>query len=280
MNEMDYIGSKEKINAMAKDAMDHIGNNFSSKSLLRYPGGKTRAIDEITRYFPNEMKEMSSPFFGGGSIEICMASKGVKVHGYDAFTPLVEFWQCVLRTPYKLAIVVEEYLPLTKKNFYDLKQSQSTFKTKLERAAAFYVLNRSSFSGSTLSGGMSPKHPRFTPSSIDRLRAFHNPNIKITKMDFENSINNSTNMFKYLDPPYFLINQTLYGKNGSTHRDFDHDRLYDVLLHQNNWIMSYNDCDAVRTMYRDYRMETPVWKYGMSKNKSSNELLIFSKDIT
>jgi len=257
---------------------DEKEREITGKSLLRYPGGKTRAIAAITQFFPKDMTELCSPFFGGGSIELCLAAKGVKVCGYDIFNPLVEFWQCVIRKPEALADEVNKYYPLTKERFYQLQKDQRKLRTKMERAAAFYVLNRSSFSGSTLSGGMSPDHPRFTQSSIDRLREFYNPNFSVERKDFTYSLGIHRNTFKYLDPPY-LIKLALYGKSGSTHRDFDHDSLRMILIGQGNWIMSYNDCPEIRDMYKGYKIIVPEWKYGMSKNKASNEVLIFSHDL-
>ncbi|MCW5908547.1 MAG: DNA adenine methylase [Chitinophagales bacterium] len=156
---------------------------YSSRSPLRYPGGKTRGVEFITRFFPKNLDKLLSPFLGGGSIELATASKGTKVYGYDMFSPLVEFWQCLTTQPKELAEEVEKYFPLSKSDFYQLQQTQTKFKTKLERAAVYYVLNRSSFSGATLSGGMSPEHPRFTETSIERLRLFYNPNIKVQKAD-------------------------------------------------------------------------------------------------
>jgi hypothetical protein len=32
-------------------------------------------------------------------------------------------------------------------------------------------------------------------------------------------------------------------------------------------------------MYKDYAIEYPIWKYGMSNDKSSREILILSPDI-
>lgn len=250
---------------------------YTDRSLLRYPGGKTRGVEVITQYFP-EISEMASPFFGGGSIELYMAAKGVKIYGYDIFTPLVEFWQCVIKNPIKLAEKVADFLPLSKETFYELQQHQACARTKLERAAIFYVLNRSSFSGSTLSGGMSPGHPRFTQSSIERLRTFFNPLFSVESLDFKQSIKAHKNCFLYLDPPY-LIRSALYGKKGNVHKDFDHEGLFKALLKRDNWILSYNDCAEIRTMYKSYNILTPVWKYGMSNDKRSKEVLIFSRDI-
>ncbi len=124
--------------------------SFSARSPLRYPGGKTRAVETITSFFPKDLKQMISPFFGGGSVELASAAKGTEIIGFDVFKPLVEFWQCLLQEPGALAAEVEKHYPLLKKDFYRLQKEQTYSKIKLERAAIYYVLNRSSFSGATL----------------------------------------------------------------------------------------------------------------------------------
>ena len=250
---------------------------YSKRSPLRYPGGKTRGVEFITRFFPRQFEEMLSPFFGGGSIELHVAARGSKVYGYDVFSPLVEFWQCLRNQPKELADEVEKYFPLPKENFYELQKTQTGFRSKIERAAVYYVLNRSSFSGATLSGGMSPDHPRFTETSIERIRYFHNPNIKVQQGDFEKSLAAHPNMFSYLDPPY-LIKSSLYGKKGDAHKEFDHEKLANLLRKRRQWIMSYNDCAEIRDLYQGLKILTPNWKYGMSTDKISKEVLIFSED--
>jgi len=251
---------------------------LSSRSPLRYPGGKTRAVKSICKFFPDDLKELLSPFFGGGSIELSFAKKGMKVYGYDIFSPLVEFWQCLIEQPIDLANEVEKFFPLPKSRFYELQKTQTDFKDKLSRAAVFYVLNRSSFSGATLSGGMSPGHPRFTRSSIQRLVDFYNPNIELKEADFKESLAAHPEVFSYLDPPY-LIRNSLYGKKGDAHKDFDHEGLASILKGRINWILSYNNCDEIRELYAGFHIISPNWKYGMSNNKTSREVLIFSKNF-
>lgn len=251
---------------------------YSTRSLLRYPGGKTRAVAFIRQFFPKNPEVLLSPFLGGGSIELAVASEGTLVYGYDVFEPLVEFWQCLVKQPVELAAEVEKYFPLPKAKFYELQQAQTVFKTKLQRAAVYYVINRSSFSGSTLSGGMSPGHPRFTRTAIERLRNFYNPNITIKKADYKTALAEHPFAFTYLDPPY-LIRNTLYGKNGNAHRDFDHEGLAAILRNREKWILSYNDCEVIRDLYAAFHMLTPGWKYGMSNDKVSKEILIFSRDL-
>ncbi|WP_280524748.1 DNA adenine methylase [Wolbachia pipientis] len=226
---------------------------------------------------PKGLPTLCSPFIGGGSIELALASIGTKVYGYDAFEPLVRFWQVLLKDASYLAEVVRKYQNMTSIMFYNLQKTFFTLKDRVEIAAAFFALNRSSFSGTTLSGGMSPGHPRFTPSSIERLAKFSIKNLTVNSADFKKSIPKHANDFLYCDPPY-LIDQKLYGKRGDQHTDFDHKGLAKLLATRDGWILSYNDCEEIRNMYTGYRIITPKWTYGMGNSKKSNEVLILSKD--
>ncbi len=172
------------------------------KSPLRYPGGKARAVPIILSLIPKGINVLISPFIGGASIEIAIASMGVKVIGFDIFKPLVVFWNYLLDDPERLANEVQKYLPLPKEKFYELQKTKLS--DDLKSAAIFYTLNRSSFSGSTLSGGMSPDHPRFTTSSINYLRNFECPNLIVKFDDFKNTLAKYQTEFMYLDPPYMI----------------------------------------------------------------------------
>jgi DNA adenine methylase len=246
------------------------------KSPLRYPGGKARAVSILLSLIPSDINVLVSPFIGGGSLEIAIAHLGIKVLGFDIFDPLVAFWEELLINPTRLAENVQNYYPLDKKLFYELQDTYPS--TKLEIATQFYVLNRASFSGATMSGGMSPGHPRFTQSSIDYLRQFNLPNLHVQKQDFHLTLTYETSAFLYLDPPY-LIDSKLYGRKGNTHKDFDHHGLWKLLKNRNKWIMSYNNCDEILELYKDFRVLFPEWKYGMSSSKQSKEIIILSNDM-
>lgn len=250
---------------------------MTSKTMLSYPGGKSRAVSIITSYFPRDIDILCSPFVGGASIELYMASQGCKVFAYDVFQPLIDFWTTVIEKPVELANGIKHFLNISKEDFYSLQKK--TFISSLESAVAFFVLNKSSFSGSTYSGGYS-KHnsvKRLTEAAINRVQSFYNPNIEIRYCDYEKSLEKHSADFKYLDPPY-LISKSLYGKNGSTHKYFDHKKLSDILKSQNDWICSYNDCPIIRDLYKDFEIIPIHWKYGMSNiNSASNEILIINR---
>ena len=244
---------------------------------------------------PEHTSQICSPFFGGGSIELACASRGMEVVGWDHFSPLVAFWQELITDAHGLAERVRRYYPLSREAFYTLQRQFRGMGKELraqprekkprgvcqkEWAAAFYVLNRASFSGTTLSGGMSPGHPRFTPRSIDKLVALDVSNLKVAHADFRDSIPQCpAESLLYLDPPY-ANGEALYGIGGDMHIDFPHNALADMLRKRPRWILSYNDCAEVRALYRGFKMVTPSWAYGMSTDKSSRELLIFSEDLS
>ena len=149
--------------------------------------------------------------------------------GWDHFSPLVAFWQELIEDAHGLAERVRGYYPLSRDAFYALQGQFRGLGQALqeeprgedprracqkELAAAFYVLNRASFSGTTLSGGMSPGHPRFTPRSIDKLVALDVSNVKVEHADFRDSLPQCpAESLLYLDPPY-ANGEALYGNRG------------------------------------------------------------------
>ena len=247
----------------------------TSKSPLRYPGGKTRAVKAIRHYIPDDIDCLCSPFLGGASVELSCAADGIKVYGADAFKPIINFWQQAKANPSRLADQVRHYYPLSRNKFYCLQKSYNEIDNSLEQAAVFFVLNRSSYSGTTLSGGMSPGHPRFNMSAIGRLRNFNAGNLYLSCADYKTTLSKHDNMFLYLDPPY-ANGGKLYGKQGNMHEEFNHEELADMLKQRDGWILSYNDSPYIRNLYKGYKQIKPQWTYGMSNDKQSKELLILS----
>lgn len=247
-------------------------------SPLRYPGGESRAVNQLLPFFPAKPGTLVSPFFGGGSVELALAARGWRVLGFDLFAPLVDFWQQVLTDPQRLADEVTKHHPLSPEEFRRLQAEGDRLSTQLERAAAFYVLNRASFSGSTWSGGMSPRHERFNPKAIERLCRFRAPNVWVERADFGESIRAHPNGFLFLDPPYVTARK-LYGRRGDLHDDFDHEALRDLLRERKQWVLCYGDCVDARYLYGGRRLIPLQWKYGMSRDKASNEVVIVSDDL-
>ena len=67
-------------------------------SPIRYAGGKSKAIGLILNSLPKlRNKRIVSPFFGGGSFELCLSQNlDIEVIGYDIFGILVNFWNVLI----------------------------------------------------------------------------------------------------------------------------------------------------------------------------------------
>jgi DNA adenine methylase len=145
----------------------------------------------------------------------------------------------------------------------------------------YFIINRCSFSGATLSGGYSLEASKkiFTISSIDRIKQLNLKYFDIYNFDFEDFINqNKKNKNKnliFLDPPYYLEKKSkLYGNNGDMHENFDHLKLHKCLIKQKNWIMTYNNCNYIKNLYSNFKIIETKWSYGMNKSKKSSEIVI------
>ena len=268
---------------------------MQQKSPFRYPGGKSRAVKILEKYF-NDVNEFASPFIGGGSFEIYMAQKGKRVYGYDAFDLLVNCWQQLLTKPEECYNELDKYYKffweeskthdVRKELYYRVKDDEIYKETDpVKKAMMFLMVNRCSFSGLGMLGGfISMWDVEFTKGIMDRVKNFSVPNLSVEKMSFEDSISINADKRLYLDPPY-KVEAQLYGtKNNDLHMSFDHQKLADILHERDNWVMSYNNCEEIRDMYDGYTIIDEKWTYGLTKDRKGNdtpakEILILSKDI-
>ena len=81
---------------------------MTTRSPLRYPGGKSRAVSTILPHIPKGTKKLCSPFIGGGSVELACVARGIEVLGSDVFPPLVDFWQEAIEDAEGLAETVQK----------------------------------------------------------------------------------------------------------------------------------------------------------------------------
>ena len=138
----------------------------SLKTPLRYPGGKSRACEKMGPYFPDlrNYTEFREPFLGGGSVAIYITKKypSLDIWVNDLYEPLVNFWQQLQMFGYELK---SELVDLKKANDNPNLARQLFLQSKerindqtvsnFDRAVAFYVVNKCSFSGLTESSSFS-----------------------------------------------------------------------------------------------------------------------------
>ena len=283
----------------------------SLKTPLRYPGGKSRACTKMDPYFPDlsNYAEFREPFLGGGSVAIHVSKKypHLKITVNDLYEPLINFWVQLQTFGDELTDKLIDYKTNHPDPPKELRKEEGTeFPAKelflnskevinnksvdsIERAAAFYIVNKCSFSGLTESSSFSKQASvsNFSMMGIEKLRGYSEiiSHWHINQYSYEYCFreNIHDDLFMYLDPPYD-IKDNLYGKSGSMHKGFDHDKFAkdcsDSSVHQ---LISYNSDQLVKDRFKGwtagefdltYTMRS-VGEY-MRDQKERKELLLYN----
>jgi len=261
------------------------------KSPLRYPGGKSRAIQQMKYLLPKKFEEYREPFVGGGSFFIFLKQiyPKLKIWINDLNPELFYFWKYAQIDSEKLAREVLNIKSQHKdgqKLFDEMVNVCKENLTEFERAVRFFVLNRITFSGVVESGGYSNLAfiGRFTESSIERVANLGKllEGIKITQLDYREVIaDGGKEVFTFLDPPYFkAIKSRLYGKNGILHTSFNHYEFAKEMKNcKHSWLITYDDSPEIRlnfefAMIYNWELQYGMNNYKQGKAEKGNELFI------
>jgi site-specific DNA-adenine methylase len=273
----------------------------SLKTCLRYPGGKSRACVKMDPYFPDlrNYDEFREPFLGGGSVAIYITKKypNLDIWVNDLYEPLVNFWQQLqmFGTDLKNKLVdlkaANNTPDLAKELFLKAKeQVNDKDLPSIDRAVAFYVVNKCSFSGLTESSSFSAQasNSNFSMRGIEKLPGYSKiiEHWRITNYSYDYLMDGNKGAFMYLDPPYD-IKDNLYGNKGSMHKGFDHDKFAaDCDSNNMDQLVSYNSDQLVKDRFKNwnaaefdltYTMRS-VGEY-MREQKQRKELLLFNYGI-
>ena len=242
----------------------------SLKTPLRYPGGKSRACTKMDPYFPDlrDYVEFREPFLGGGSVALHVTKKypHLKITVNDLYEPLMNFWVQLQQFGEELTDKIRQYKSThpepdsARELFNNSKESVNDGNLDvIERAAAFYIVNKCSFSGLTESSSFSAQASsnNFSMRGIEKLPGYSSliSNWHINQYSYEHLMKNDIHdgLFMYLDPPYD-IKDNLYGKSGSMHKGFDHDKFakdcdkYDI-----DMMISYNSDQLVKDRFENWK---------------------------
>jgi DNA adenine methylase len=252
-------------------------------------------------YFPDlrNYDEFREPFIGGGSVAIHITKKypNLDIWVNDLYEPLVNFWQ-VLQT---FSGDLRDTLSQEKSNNNNPEAAKELFLaakdmvndltlTSVDRAVAFYIVNKCSFSGLTESSSFSAQasNSNFSLRGIEKLPEYSKliEKWRITNYSYDYLMDGNKGAFMYLDPPYD-IKDNLYGRKGSMHKGFDHDKFAaDCDANDMDQLVSYNSDQLVTDRFKNwnaaefdltYTMRS-VGEY-MRDQKQRKELLLFNYGI-
>lgn len=268
-------------------------------SPLRYAGGKSKAIGLILENLPKlKEKKIVSPFFGGGSFELCISQMlGIKVIGYDIFNMLTNFWYVLINHKEEFIIELKKFNISNEEFTYNrhvllnywekIKPSDLNYKTKnkielnsedltkldnnIVMQAVYYYYNMTLSYGPMFLGWPSSIeiNKKKFERRIEKIKKLNLINLEVKTNTFQEILEKHSDDFLFLDPPYYLQGDSKMFKGmypncnfAIHHNKFDHIELAKILKnHKGGFLMTYNNCSSIRDLYNDCLFEYPEWQY-------------------
>lgn len=268
-------------------------------SPLRYAGGKSKAVGLILEHLPSlKEKRIVSPFFGGGSFELVLSKElGFEVIGYDIFGFLTNFWNQLIHNNETFVAKLAELKPDKENytrnrhillNYWDkVKPPTLNYKTKQKveltepektlldgdelMQAVYYYYNMQLSYGPMFLGWPSSVYLKDDKYSkiLGKLKGINLGNLSVRRDCFDSVIQRHSQDFLFLDPPYYLGEDSKMFKGmypncnfAIHHNEFNHQLLRDMLHnHKGGFFMTYNDCPTIREWYSQFKQVYPKWQY-------------------
>jgi DNA adenine methylase len=272
-------------------------NNYSP---LRYPGGKAAIADFFASVLSvNNIGRNGvycEPYAGGAGVALTLLLTGkverIIINDYDEC--IAAFWRSILREPQRFVdairdcdVSVETWQK--QRHIYDQRAGHDEFTLGF----ATFFLNRCNRAGILPKAG--PIGGR-KQTGRDTIAARFKKEVLISRIEqiatvserieFENSdaisflkrlqqLSASSNLFVYLDPPYYVRGKELYYNfyQQKNHLDLSN---YMRGFTTHKWIMTYDNCQEIREMYdaQDFNIvELPI-RYSMQTVRKDKEILI------
>lgn len=240
------------------------------KSFIPWIGGKTLLAKKLVSLFPEKIDRYVEVFGGGGSVLFYGDKKRAPLEIYnDLNGDLVNLFRCAKYHCGELQREISGYFN-AREIFEDLKERLHTRGfTDIQRAAMFYVLVKTSYGADNRSFGCNKKN--LSVDYLDKI-SMRLQNVVIENKDFENLIHvyDRPSTLFYCDPPYYRA-EHYYDATFSTE---DHERLKQCLNGiKGRFILSYNDSEFIRELYRDFKIIAVERPHNLSKG-TYKELII------
>lgn len=273
--------------------------NFYSP--LRYPGGKGKVADYFKQIFKENLLYDGiyiEPYAGGSSVALSLLFNeyASKIIINDIDRSIFAFWHSVLNKTDELCKLIHD-TPVTvetwevQKLIQKVKQQQGLLKVGFST----FFLNRTNRSGILNAGIIGGRQQngewkidaRYNKKDLihrieriaqykDKIELHNSDAVELVKSLRETLPQKS--LF-YFDPPYYVKGKDLYL---NYYVDNDHQNIACEIskVHNQKWIITYDDVIQIRNLYSNYRNKSFKLSYSAgSSNKEGKEIMIFSDNI-
>lgn len=274
---------------------------------VRYPGGKGRKsiVDRVVGVLPDGVlngRTWYEPFCGGCGLGLELVNRNVVEHAVfnDGDERIADMWRAIAyRTDDMVSRIEDSEISMDLfKRSKRIANDESA--DAFERGFATFVLNRCCRSG-YIDGGViggndqSGKYKldcRFNKKTlignIRRIGTLADDGRLVflqaeDAIDMIGSVVNGKpeDAFLYVDPPYYVKGAVCYKRRLLSHQSLA-DALRGASMLGVPWLVSYDDCEAVRGLYAGFRIERLSVTYSNNEKTrgKAQELLITNTEVS
>ncbi len=272
--------------------LEHVVNVASVAQLspFRYPGGKTWLVPRAIHWLNSIQRptEFVEPFAGGGIISLTVADLDLADHitMVERDEQVAAVWRAIFGGEAEwLADRIMKF-EVTSETVQACLSSPA--RTVRERAFQTILKNRTFHGGILAPGSSLLKYgengrgirSRWYPETLmkrilkvatlgDRISIIEGDGLAI----MEDNLHNPRAAF-FIDPPYTVAGKRA-GSRLYTHSRIDHEKLFDLTSNlQGDFLMTYDDAEAVRELGRKYNFEMRTVAMKNTHHAEMTELLL------
>lgn len=242
-------------------------------SFIQWIGGKKLLRNKIIEMFPEGLERYIEVFGGAGWVLFHKERHAALEVFNDINSNLINLYRCIKYHSEELQRELDG-LFVSREIFFDFQdQIKGSGLTDIQRAARYFYMIKTSFGGNTRSFNLNKRdlkgNTEYLSEISERLQ-----NVVVENKDFGNLIDvyDREKALFFLDPPYYKM-----------------EKYYDILFLQEDhlrlcskirdikgkFILSYNDCEFVRELYKDFNIHEVSRNHSLSsKQNDYRELLI------
>jgi DNA adenine methylase Dam len=241
---------------------------LSIKPFLKWAGGKTQLIPELSKFIPPSFNKYIEPFVGGGALFFYLNPEKAIIS--DSNLELFITYNAVRDNVEDVIQILEGYKN-DEKFYYKIRALDTNILSEAERAARLIYLNKTCFNGlyrvnkkGIFNVPYGKSNSEFLNRELLRVASRFLKNAQILHADYKDILRNYAEKgdFIFLDPPYYPVGKfsdfKRYTKEFFYHEDHitlkkEFERLIKLGCHV---VLTNSNNPIILDLYQNYKIKT------------------------
>lgn len=252
--------------SLVKDSPDLVAGESAIKPFLKWAGGKSQLIPELSKYIPCDYNKYIEPFLGGGAFFFYL--NPAKAIISDSNEELIIAYIQVRDNVEEIIDILKNYKN-NEKFFYKIRSLSPEKLSAPERAARLIYLNKTCFNGlyrvnkkGQFNVPYGKRNGEFLNETQLTISSDFLQNVAILNLDYLDTLKYAQKGdFIFLDPPYYPVGKysdfKRYTKEFFYHDDHvilkhEFDRLVEIGCHV---LLTNSNHPTILGLYKGYNVE-------------------------